>query len=268
MVKALVETVDASLIAFTRILLGGLCIGALSMAKHGFRMPKSGWKLVLVGAFGISLNYLLFTIGLRHTLASAGAMVVQTEVIFLVLLSVLLLGESFGPRKMTGTVIAILGVVIISWNGEDLGDLLASRYLLGNVIVACGGLCWSFYAFSQKMLTRDEDVLVVLLPVFLLSSAILLPFAMGSLGTIVSIGWVNQLSLLYLGLICTGLGYILLAQGMKGIPASTAGVLTTFMPVTSVILAHMFLKEALTPYIITGAILDLGGIAMVMSANR
>lgn len=265
-VKVMVRAIDPALIAFVRMLLGGAALTVALTLTRARIVPRESWMLVGIGAVGIAFNYLFFTLGLRYTSASAGAMVVQTEVVFLAILSVVLLKEPFGPRKTAGMAIALVGVAIISWNGKDLSSLLGSEYLLGNAIIVVGGLFWSFYAYSQKRLAQDREVLSSLSPIFLLSAAMLLPFAMGSVGGLARLSVVEVLGLLYLGLICTGLAYLFLARGMQGVAASTAGVLTTLMPVSSVILAHIFLGEGLSLYMGVGAALDLGGIILVLRA--
>jgi len=263
-VKVMVREIDPALIAFVRMLLGGAALTIALALTRGRIVPRRSWRLVAVGAVGIAFNYLFFTFGLRYTSASAGAMVVQAEVIFLAALSVVFLKEPFGARKVAGMAIALAGVVIISWNGKDLSSLLGSDYLLGNVIIVLGGLFWAFYALSQKRLGQDREVLSSLSPIFLLSALILLPFALGSVGDLARLTGVEVLGLLYLGLVCTGLAYLLLAKGMKAVAASTAGVLTTLMPVSSVILAHIFLGEGMSLYMGLGAALDLGGIVLVL----
>ena len=221
----------------------------------------------MAAAVGIGLNYLLFTVGLRYTLASAGAMIVQSEVVFLAALAVLFLGESFGVRKAVGMGMALSGVAIITWNGEDPGVLFGSEYLLGNVIIFVAGLFWAVYVFFQRKMTSGPNILVSLSPIFLIAAAILFPVSIGSLGGLLALTTVELLALLYLGLVCTGFCYVALAEGMRHMSSSAAGVLTTAMPITSVFLAVIFLQEVLTPFIVLGALLDLGGVVLVITGE-
>jgi drug/metabolite transporter (DMT)-like permease len=263
-VRVLVQEVDASLIAFTRILMAGLVLTSILLLRRGTKISVPSWRYTILAALAIGLNYLLFTMGLRHTLASAGAMVVQSEVVFLALLSVLFLGDSFGRKKAIGMTMALAGVIMITWNGEDLGVLLGSRYFLGNVTIFVAGLFWAIYVFFQKKLTSGQGILSSLSPIFLLAALFLFPFSIPSLGGLARLTAVQVLALLYLGILCTAFGYMFLARGMRKISASTAGVLTTVMPVTSVILAVAFLEELLTIYIVVGAFLDLVGVTLVV----
>ncbi len=267
-VKVLVETIDPAVIAFIRLALGGVLITTVLLLRRSSRGILANYRLILFGGVGMALNYLLYTIGLQYTLASAAAMVVQSEVVFLVTLSVILLGESFGPRRIAGMVLALLGVVIISWNGQELSTLFASEYFLGNVIVFFAGFFWAIYAYSQKRLTGEQDILASLSPIMLISSAILLPLALPELGSLTTLDPGEVVALLYLGLICTGVSYMSLAEGLKRINASITGVLTTVMPVTSVILAYLLLKEVLTAYMIVGAALDICGILLVVTSRE
>ncbi len=264
-VKVLVETVDFSLIAFIRMLLGALTVWLAWRISHrpGQRTPLK-WGLIAAAGFGIALNYLLYTFGLRMTLASAGSIVVQSEVVFLALISYVFLGESFGRKKILGTSVALAGVAIVTWGGQTLRALIESQYLTGNLIVLAAGFFWAIYAYGQKILSAEKDLLASVYPIFIVASLILLPFSAGSLASIPSLSWSEVLMLLYLGAVCTGVSYMLLASGMRGLTASTAGVLTTVMPVTSVALAIVLLHEPLTPYILLGAAMNVAGILLVM----
>jgi drug/metabolite transporter (DMT)-like permease len=263
-VRVLVQEVDASLIAFTRILMAGLVLTSILVLKRGTDISIPSWKYTVLAALGISLNYLLFTMGLRHTSASAGAMVVQSEVVFLALLSVLFLGDRFGRKKAIGMIMALAGVFMITWNGEDLDVLLGSGYFLGNLTIFVAGLFWAIYVFFQKKSISGQDVLASLSPIFLLAALVLFPFSIPSLGGLARLTAIQVLAMLYLGILCTAFGYMFLARGMEKISASTAGVLTTVMPVTSVVLAVAFLDELLTIYIVVGAFFTLIGVTLVV----
>jgi len=266
-VRVLVQTVDASLIAFFRIFLAGVFLTSILVLRGRSRISAQNWNYALVAAVGIGLNYLLFTVGLKYTLASAGAMVVQSEVVFLAVLSVLFLGEGFGRRKAVGMAMALSGVLLITWNGADLGTMLGSRYFIGNVIVFGAGFFWAIYVFFQKKMSTGPEILVSLSPIFLISAAILFPFSIPVLGELLHLSAVQLVALLYLGIVCTGFGYMFLARGMQRISASTTGVLTTVMPLTSVILAIFFLGETLTGYILAGAALDMAGVILVVQSE-
>ena len=266
-VKVLVRTVDFSLIAFVRMVLGAVTVWVAWRINHPRRVPSLRWGLIGISGLGIALNYLLYTFGLRLTLASAGSIVVQSEVVFLALLSFLLLGESFGRTKILGTTLAIAGVVVVMWSGQTIRALLESRYLAGNIIVLVAGFFWAVYAYGQKILTAERDLLGSLYPIFFIASMVLLPFSAGSLVSVMTLSWQEGLMLLYLGAICTGVSYMLLASGMRHLPASTAGVLTTVMPVISVVLSIILLKEPLTPFIVLGAATNVAGIILVLRGS-
>jgi drug/metabolite transporter (DMT)-like permease len=266
-VKVLVESVDPTLIAFFRILLAGLSFTLILLLTGGVRLPRPDVRAAAIAGVGIAMNYYLFTLALRYTLASAAAMVVQSEIVFLAILSVLFMGESFGRRKALGMGMALSGVLLIIWNGEDPGILFASEYFLGNVIVFVAGFFWAIYVFFQKRMATGPDILASLSPVFLIAALFLLPVSFSSLGGLLRLSGMQLLTLLYLGIVCTGFGYMLLAEGMKKMSASAAGILTTVMPLTSVLLAVVFLREVLTSYIMVGALLDLTGVMIVIRAE-
>ena len=66
-------------------------------------------------------------------------------------------------------------------------------------------------------------------------------------------------ALLVLGAVNTGLAYLLYFSGMQNIPAHSVALLSYVEPVSALLFAALFLKEAMSPIQLLGAVLILGG---------
>ncbi|MGG3805459.1 EamA family transporter [Metabacillus fastidiosus] len=55
--------------------------------------------------------------------------------------------------------------------------------------------------------------------------------------------WIN---ILYFGIVVTVLAFLLMYQGLSKVSASSAGVLTSVLPLSSVILSFFILKEGIS----------------------
>jgi drug/metabolite transporter (DMT)-like permease len=61
-----------------------------------------------------------------------------------------------------------------------------------------------------------------------------------------SVGIGDWLNILYFGVVVTVLAFLLMYQGLSKVSASSAGVLTSVLPLSSVILSFFILKEQLS----------------------
>jgi DME family drug/metabolite transporter len=65
----------------------------------------------------------------------------------------------------------------------------------------------------------------------------------------------------WLGLVCTALAYVLFVRGLRDVPASTAGTLSLAEPLVAVTVSALVLGERLAALTIVGGSLLLAGIA-------
>ena len=96
-----------------------------------------------------------------------------------------------------------------------------------------------------------------------LVSLIMLPYsaATGAFSE-VSITAAGIICLLILGVLHTGIGYIIYFDAVNELPTQTVGILSYIDPVEAVMLSAFFLKEPVSIYTITGAVMILGATAV------
>jgi len=268
LIKGVLPVFSPEWIASLRLLMGGALL--LPAALLGARSPgpRRLRALMVMGGLGVAGNYLLYTLAMRHTTASAGNVIVQVEVVFLVFLGVVVLRESLGGMKLAGTLLALGGVLVVAWNGERLTELVDSRYFLGNVTMLGAGLSWAWYGLAQKLVAEARPGASGAAPMLLVGgAAAAVPAAWHPLlvGPASSGDWV---SLLVLGFVSTGTAYLLLARGFARLEASTAGMLTTMLPVMTMVEAHFWAGEALTAYLLVGAAAVVGGVVLITISSR
>jgi len=260
-------------IAMMRLLLAGLFIGVLQFFEPGVRLPvgprlrvRSQWAWLLVAGVGISGNYILYNTGLRHTTASAANLLIQVEVIGLAVLGLVVLRESIGGRKLAGTLAALVGVLLVAWNGERLSAIFHSAEFLGSLTVMAAGLSWSFYGLGQKIVLRSLTPSRSLLAILFIGALVAaVPAFAGTpvTGTPTALQWGY---LLVLGVVCTGAGYALLARGIARAEASSVAVLVSTLPLVTMVEAHFILGDPITPYLLLGAAFTVGGIILIVLA--
>lgn len=74
----------------------------------------------------------------------------------------------------------------------------------------------------------------------------------------------SWLYMIFVGTIGTALPFILFPLGQKEVPAGTTGILNAVMPLITIVLAHFFVNERLTPRKVTGFILGFCGVVVLI----
>src|SRR3712207_2111590 len=109
-------------------------------------MPRAdALRLVAIGVIGITGVNLAFVNGQRLVPAALASVIVTSNPIFTAVLSRVLTGERLGGRKVGGTALAFLGLLVVVLYGSGQGATLAGGKPEGVLIVALAPLAWACY---------------------------------------------------------------------------------------------------------------------------
>ena len=122
MIKPILNISPLAWVSFYRILGGliGLLIILTFMKErtkiiHTLKIRQS-WAFTVFGSFmGAYLSMFLWLAGMKFTLTSIAAALNQTSTIFIYLLAILFLKEQFSARKALGVVLAMVGVLLVTY---------------------------------------------------------------------------------------------------------------------------------------------------------
>ncbi|MCJ7517633.1 MAG: EamA family transporter, partial [Methanomassiliicoccales archaeon] len=266
-VKIGVEHVDPFLFSILRFSLGSIVLLAvlLLLKRLDTRLFKNKllWGISLINAVALEFQHY----GMTMTSATNAVLLVDIDVVFIALLAVVILAEKITNRIVTGLLLGMIGVVIITTNG-DLSSVVSGSFL-GNAMVFLGGVLWAFYVvYQKKVLMKESDVLLVTGVVIFETTLFLLPMTFIFAGSYVvdSVGW---LSVLFTGVFCTGLAFLLYNTGLKAISATIASVILLLEIVFAMLFAFIVLGE--TPTIVTaigGALIIIAIIVISLNGNN
>ena len=76
------------------------------------------------------------------------------------------------------------------------------------------------------------------------------------------------LAILALGILCTGVNFLLFAEGIKRLSASLAGIITSLSLIFNLLLAHWFLGEAIGVKTLAAGGLIIAGIIIIVLNER
>jgi drug/metabolite transporter (DMT)-like permease len=246
---------------FLRMVWATLAFGLVwSRVKHvGYR--KGDWKWLLLMAFFEPCLYFVFEgYALDLTTASQAGMISAVFPLLVALLARSILKERLALRTVIGFAMAIAGVVWIS--AESTSSAAAPNPVAGNILEFLAMICAAGYTIVARKLSSNYHPLFLASVQSVVGSAffgVLFFFSSETFPT--DFSWPATLSVVYLGVIVTLLGYTFFNYGVSKIPAGQASAFINLIPVFAVLLGWLILGETFNVKQIFGAGLVLLGVA-------
>ena len=261
-IKVSLEYAPPILFAGMRTLLCGLVVALAALVWGGRANLRRDWPIyLLLAVFNVVLFIGLQTLTILYMPSGSAAVVIYLQPILVGLASYLVLGEQLSVAKVVGLVLGFSGVVAVSagsLSGSSLGTPLGVAFGISSALSWTLGTVY-FKRYGEKLSTLW---------------AVAVPFSAGGivltgLGLVLEplsgISWTGTYvaSFLYTALVGTALAWILWLGLVKAGEASRVSAYVFFVPLASVLLGAVFLGEALSPWLLAGAVLVVCGIYLV-----
>ena len=220
-------------------------------------VKKNLWRLVIPGAM-LGINWICLFEAYNYTSVAAATMCYYMAPVFIILLSAPLFGEKLTPRRLVCAAVAVFGMVLVS-------DVLTSGLhgAKGLVFGLVAAMLYAAVVIVNRTLRgiSAEDRTIMQ---FAAASLVMLPYVLCTENVAALTLTPRSLMLLLLvGVVHTGLAYVLYFGSIAEIPAQTAAILSYIDPVVAVLLSITVLREPMSPAALFGAVLVLG--AMIVS---
>jgi drug/metabolite transporter, DME family len=222
---------------------------------------RRGWtRSALVAALPYGVTMVLFVVATRLTTAANAIVLQSTAPLYLLLLGPWLLHEPVRRRDVGFLAVMLLGVALVTLDG-DRTDVTVPARTLGNLVALASGLTWALTILTLRRLARDEagTPAATLIAGNLLAFAVTAPMA-APLG---AVGWWDAAAIVYLGTIQISVAYLLFARGMRGVRALPASLLMLLEPVLNPLWVWLLHGEAPGPLGVVG-----GALVLVAAAIR
>ncbi|MBI4519901.1 MAG: DMT family transporter [Gemmatimonadetes bacterium] len=224
--------------------------------------------LALMGFVGIFIHQMLQAHGLTLTTAVRTGWLIGLIPIWSAILSAIVLRERFGPQKLMGLAIGTLGAVLLVTKGELSWSVLALPTTRGDLLILASTVNWAVYTvLGHRTLKRLGSARATTGAMFL-GWVMLLPFFVPAAGwreysglSAVGIG-----SILFLGIGCSGLGYLFWYAALERLEASRVAAFLYLEPFVTLVAAVTLLREPVTAVTIIGGLLVLAGVWAVQRA--
>ena len=243
-------------VVFWRCLFGALTLlvicGALGLLRPGILTLRT-FAIAVLGGIAIVVNWLLLFASYSHATISIATTVYNTQPFMLLVLGALFLGEKITAAKLFWLTLAFVGMIaIVQAKPGGSGDTFES-YSLGILMALGAAFFYALAALAAKWLKGTPPHLIALIQVAtgMLMLAPMTEFSQlpGDAG-----GWAILVSI---GVVHTGLMYVLLYGAIQRLPTHLTGALSFLYPVAAILVDRLAFGHALQPMQIAGAAIIL-----------
>ncbi len=255
-------------IILIRLLLGtGFLFVIALITKRNFKINWKSLGSILMLAFIATFHLWIQVTGLKFTTATNTGWIIGITPVFMAILGLIFFKEKLNLLQLTGIAISFFGLLLLISKGNFNNIGIISHK--GDFLVLTSAVTWSIYSVVNKKITLDYSPFMTILFLFFLMMIIILPFninkeLVNSINHLTVKVWV---SVLYLGIFCSGIAYVLWAQALKEFAASKVGVFLYFEPFVTVFAAWFILNEKITVLImLSGIIITIG--VFIVNRNR
>jgi drug/metabolite transporter (DMT)-like permease len=270
-VRLTVDDLGPITLAFVRLVLGWMVVRLCSLlGPRPARISRSDrWALFWMGVVGFTLAMATSHWGLYWSTATNGALLLAVEPVTMIGLSPLLLGERLTYREGWGTLLAIAGATVVVVNGIPGLTLALMPHWRGDLLLLLSGVCYAAYSLiGRAVLARHSSLTVTARSLFwgMVTTA---PLAVAEWlgGRAPILGAVGVVGGLYLGIVMTGLGYLVWNWALERVTAARAAVFLNVQPLVGALLGVAWLGEPATVFTAAGGALILAGLWLALTGR-
>ena len=216
--------------------------------------------LVLLGITGGSLYFITENIAVGITYVNNVSFIVSTSpLITMVFILLTYKGLKVKKELIVGSVLALVGIAIVIFNGQVMLKLNP----LGDLLAAAAALCWGLYSYLIKVLGDRYDMVFITRKVFfygVLSAFPIFLFHPWHYDLSGLMQWQVMLNLLFLGLIASFACFVLWNLAIAKLGAVTISNYAYLIPVATVFFSALLLDEPMTTMAYIGSLMILVGV--------
>jgi len=245
---------------FWRCVFGAATLVVVCAALGMLRGARWSWRLVGLASLGgvaIVANWLLIFASYSHASISIATAVYNTQPFMLVGLGALFLGERLSAAKLLWLVVAFVGMLLIVQAEPATGlhrppGAGAPDYLAGILMALGAAFFYALAAFVTKKLAGTPPHLIALVQVCV-GIVIVAPAANFAALPSLTDDAPAWGTLIAMGVVYTGLVYILLYGAIQKLPTALTGALSFIYPMVAIGVDYVAFDQRLQPAQIGGA---------------
>lgn len=257
-----------SQLVFIRVISSVIIAGMIGFFVPGEKInPQDHRKLMVASFFGVTLNQLLFFIGLNLSTPVDVSIIHVTNPVFVMIIAALWIQERITLVKATGILLGVSGAVLLIVTHGDLS--FHSAHLMGNLSALCNTLAYAIYLVLIKPLMKRYSPFTIMKWLFLYGTFTTVPLTIKD--TLVvnfhTFGLFQWFSLIYVVIFNTFVAYLLTIYALKQVSTAVVSYYIYFQPVIVSIIALILGKQIISWIHLTASAMIFLGVYLVSSGN-
>lgn len=227
----------------------------LKLQKISLKLSKTELiKVTILSVFGCSLSIVLLYIAYKFIPAGLASTLHFIYPILIILASALIYRERVPSKKLLSALVVTIGIFMFA-------DINTAADKVGVIMAVLSGVFYSFYIlYLDKSGLKNMNYLKLTFYTMLIMSTFTFIFGIFTNSIDFEISALSWIFAFIISILVTAIAVPLLQIGIRYEGASTAGILSTIEPITTIALGAVFLGEHITLMQIIGGILILFGV--------
>ena len=251
-------------IVFLRQLLGILFLAFVILKqKKSFAVDLRKEKWIFALAAIACFHLWIQVTGLQWTTASHTGWIIGITPVFMVIIGLLFFKEKITSTQTTGIVISFLGLLFLVSKGDFTSlDFIKNK---GDLLIITSSVTWSVYSLASKKATLTLSPVLTTFYLFVIVAIIIAPFTINqqNISDVLNLSSSGWGSILFLGILCSGVAYTLWAQALSEMDASRVGAFLYLEPFVTFFGSWLLLNEQITFIMLFSGLIIIGGVVLV-----
>lgn len=254
-------------LAVVRFVVATLILGVLTLLpQNRVRIQKKDILAVAIcGLTGIMLYAVLQNIAMQWTSASSATLIIASYPVITLLMESLIYKKKLSAIKIIAILIAIVGVVILSYVKSEAR---VEGELLGILLLIIAGVAWAVYNFMMRKVVNHYPPITLLFYTTLFGTIFLLPLALLERTQWQQPTLLSFSMMMFLGVFCSVIAYQLYNRGLKTMTPSTVTSMLNLMPIIGVFFSWLLLGEQVTLRKIIGGAIVIFGVMLSLRKTK
>ncbi len=271
--KFLVEHVPPFTLIFLRFAIASIFLWLIVKieiikSKENKKIKKEDkWSVIVTGFLGVGIYYFFTVLSLTYISASLSALICAMIPIFTLVTNVVIYKRKCEMFLIVNFIIATLGVLLVL--DIRLGDEFDFSQLIGVIFMLLAIFSWIAYTIKTYELQKKYDSIYLLYKQTVIATMLLLVVALFDCAKAIKL--LNQPhlwsvligNLLFVGIVCSALGYLLYIHGMKKTGVEIASLYMNLIPGITAVVSYLILKEDMNMKKVLGIIIVIASLYAV-----
>ncbi|MBI1768605.1 MAG: DMT family transporter [Bacteroidetes bacterium] len=264
---------DASVDAITLLALRMLFSAPFFMVTALFSSSRSGnikftnkqWLYIaLIGCLGYYVSSLFDFIGLKYVSAGIERLILFTYPTMVLLMSSLIFKEKIKPVQWLAVVVTYFGLAIAFFGESNFTSKHSNDFLFGSLLILiCAFTYASYITGSGKLIPQVGSAKFNSYAMSFASIGVLTHFFLMSEVSLIRLPTIVYIYCFLMAVFATVIPSYLISFAIKRIGPDNAAVVSSVGPVSTILLANIFLGETISIWQFAGTALILTGVFII-----